>query len=60
MSCPQAYLKINHSCQYFFDEISRVGERDYMPSDQDMLFLRRPTTGIIEQKWPGSSRDAHN
>jgi len=32
----------------FLSDLDRVAEADYMPSEQDILRSRVPTTGIIE------------
>ncbi|KAI8094697.1 heterotrimeric G protein alpha subunit A [Thamnidium elegans] len=36
------------SASYFFDEIRRVSQSDYVPNDQDVLRARLKTTGITE------------
>ncbi|KAI9717611.1 MAG: Glucoamylase 1 precursor (Glucan 1,4-alpha-glucosidase) (1,4-alpha-D-glucan glucohydrolase) [Candelaria pacifica] len=40
--------QLNDSARYYFDSISRIAERDYLPSDQDVLRSRVKTTGITE------------
>eukprot|EP00485_Elphidium_margaritaceum_P023187 CAMPEP_0202711494 /NCGR_PEP_ID=MMETSP1385-20130828/23293_1 /ASSEMBLY_ACC=CAM_ASM_000861 /TAXON_ID=933848 /ORGANISM="Elphidium margaritaceum" /LENGTH=355 /DNA_ID=CAMNT_0049371241 /DNA_START=100 /DNA_END=1167 /DNA_ORIENTATION=+ len=45
----RAKLKIDDSSSYFFDEISRIAERAYIPTDRDILLVRHRTTGVIEQ-----------
>ena len=35
-------------CFSYLDELERVGDPDYLPSVQDILRARTPTTGIIE------------
>ncbi|SGZ27041.1 BQ5605_C025g10035 [Microbotryum silenes-dioicae] len=40
--------QLNDSAQYYFDSIARIGSRNYMPSDQDVLRSRVKTTGITE------------
>lgn len=52
----QAYGRSNEyqlidSAGYFFQEIERLGELDYKPSDQDVLRCRVKTTGITELKF---------
>lgn len=32
----------------YLQEIDRVAARDYLPTEQDILRVRVPTTGIIE------------
>jgi guanine nucleotide-binding protein G(o) subunit alpha len=40
--------QINDSAKYFLDSLSRIGQPDYMPSEQDILRTRVKTTGIVE------------
>lgn len=49
----QCYLRrreyhLNDSCKYYLDDIERLGAEDYLPTEQDILRVRVPTTGIIE------------
>lgn len=44
-------FQLNDTAEYFFTEIDRIAQRDYVPSDTDMLRLRKKTTGIIETKF---------
>lgn len=39
---------LTDSAKYFLDKIDEITEIDYLPSEQDILHLRVPTTGIIE------------
>ncbi|XP_059809164.1 guanine nucleotide-binding protein subunit alpha-12-like [Hypanus sabinus] len=36
------------SVQYFLDNLDRIGQLNYLPSKQDVLFARRATKGIVE------------
>ncbi|KAK4054654.1 guanine nucleotide-binding protein subunit alpha [Microbotryomycetes sp. JL221] len=40
--------QLNDSAQYYFDSIGRIGSRNYLPTDQDVLRSRVKTTGITE------------
>ncbi|KAI9489882.1 G-alpha protein [Zychaea mexicana] len=40
--------QLNDSARYYFDSIVRIGDPNYMPSDQDVLRSRVKTTGITE------------
>lgn len=40
--------KLSDSAEYFFSNVGRYGVPDYLPTDQDMLRIRLPTTGITE------------
>ncbi|CAH7688161.1 guanine nucleotide-binding protein subunit alpha [Phakopsora pachyrhizi] len=40
--------QLNDSAGYYFDSIRRIGQPDYIPSDQDVLRSRVKTTGISE------------
>ncbi|CAG0894416.1 unnamed protein product [Cyprideis torosa] len=41
-------FQIADSVGYFLDNLDRISERDYLPSNQDVLFARRATRGISE------------
>lgn len=32
----------------YLDDLERIGAADYLPTEQDILRARQPTTGIIE------------
>ena len=38
----------NPTTSSFLDDLSRLGKRDYMPTEQDILRTRVKTTGIVE------------
>nr|AGJ70285.1 G protein subunit alpha q [Terebratalia transversa] len=40
--------QLTDSAKYYLDNINRIQEPDYLPSLQDILRVRAPTTGIIE------------
>jgi len=40
--------QLTDSAKYYLDAIDRIAEPDYLPSLQDILRVRVPTTGIIE------------
>ncbi|KAL8291250.1 hypothetical protein RQP46_002228 [Phenoliferia psychrophenolica] len=40
--------QLNDSASYFFDSIDRIGSRDYLPTDLDILRARVKSTGIAE------------
>ncbi|KAI8637799.1 G protein alpha subunit [Parasitella parasitica] len=44
-------FQLNDSASYYFDSIERIGEPDYLPTDQDVLRSRVKTTGIAESKF---------
>ncbi|GHJ84591.1 hypothetical protein NliqN6_0993 [Naganishia liquefaciens] len=41
-------LQLNDSAAYYFNAIGRIGRRDFIPTDQDILRSRVKTTGISE------------
>ncbi|XP_051959864.1 guanine nucleotide-binding protein subunit alpha-14 [Xyrauchen texanus] len=41
-------FQISDSAKYYFDDIDRISAAFYLPSLQDILRVRIPTTGIIE------------
>ncbi|KAG1678550.1 Guanine nucleotide-binding protein G(q) subunit alpha [Nymphon striatum] len=40
--------QLTDSAKYYLSDISRIAKRDYLPTQQDILRVRVPTTGIIE------------
>jgi len=40
--------QLTDSAKYFLDDLPRIEASDYLPSEQDILRSRVPTTGIIE------------
>merc|ERR1712003_300344 len=47
----RATMKIDDSCEYFWDNVRRVASPDFVPNDKDILLVRYRTTGVIEQKF---------
>jgi len=41
-------IQLIDSAVYFFESIDRIMSDDYIPSEQDVLRTRQPTTGIVE------------
>jgi hypothetical protein len=48
----EEYANINlaHTCKNFIEDVDRIAADDYVPTDQDILWQRRTTAGLIEQK----------
>lgn len=44
-------FQIQDSAEYFFNNIVRVTQADYLPSHEDVLLARIRTTGIVEQEF---------
>ncbi|XP_040891515.1 guanine nucleotide-binding protein subunit alpha-12a [Toxotes jaculatrix] len=49
----QAYARrsefqLSESVKYFLDNLDRIGQLNYIPSKQDILFARKATKGIVE------------
>jgi len=44
---PQDYYLVD-STQYFFNNVMRIGDPEYLPTEQDILLCRCKTTGITE------------
>jgi len=42
------YLQLRLYCFSFLDDLERLGAKDYMPTEQDILRTRVKTTGIVE------------
>eukprot|EP01083_Nonionella_stella_P068882 183209_1 len=55
----RASYHIDDSSSHFFDSLSRIGEVDYLPSDQDIFMVRYRTTGVIESKFSISGSNFH-
>ncbi|KAF6732781.1 Guanine nucleotide-binding protein subunit alpha-13 [Oryzias melastigma] len=41
-------FQLGESVKYFLDNLGRLGQSDYLPSQQDILLARKPTKGIHE------------
>ncbi|XP_032359146.1 guanine nucleotide-binding protein subunit alpha-13 [Etheostoma spectabile] len=41
-------FQLGESVKYFLDNLDKLGELDYLPSQQDILLARKPTKGIHE------------
>lgn len=41
-------FQLNESAKYFLDDLERIGSPDYLPTEQDILRVRVPTTGVHE------------
>ncbi|KAI8076377.1 guanine nucleotide binding protein, alpha subunit [Gilbertella persicaria] len=39
------------SASYFFDNLNRIGQTDYVPTEQDVVHARSKTTGIVETRF---------
>ncbi|KAL7340560.1 guanine nucleotide binding protein, alpha subunit, partial [Rhodotorula toruloides] len=44
-------FQLNDSASYFFDAMPRLGARNYVPTDQDILRTRVRSTGIVEEEY---------
>ncbi|XP_064543800.1 G protein alpha q subunit-like isoform X2 [Drosophila montana] len=44
--------QLTDSAKYYLENIERIGQPDYLPSEQDILRSRHPTTGIQEYSFP--------
>ncbi|KAJ3446141.1 guanine nucleotide-binding protein g(o) subunit alpha [Anaeramoeba flamelloides] len=44
----RAEFQLPDMSQYFLDSAERIGKNDYLPTDQDILNCRIPTTGVNE------------
>ncbi|XP_075169565.1 guanine nucleotide-binding protein G(q) subunit alpha-like [Haematobia irritans] len=42
---------INDSFKYYMEHIDRIADPYYLPSECDILYMRVPTTGIVEYKF---------
>uniref|UniRef100_A0AC35U656 Guanine nucleotide-binding protein subunit alpha-12 n=1 Tax=Rhabditophanes sp. KR3021 TaxID=114890 RepID=A0AC35U656_9BILA len=41
-------FQLTESCKYFFEEIDRLAAKDYLPTNQDILYCRKASRGITE------------
>ncbi|KAJ3583834.1 hypothetical protein NHX12_015552 [Muraenolepis orangiensis] len=44
----RAEFQLSESVKYFLDNLDRIGQLNYIPSKQDILFARKATKGIVE------------
>jgi len=44
----RAKFQLNDSTEYFFQHLDRVGVRDYVPTQEDVLRVRVKTAGVLE------------
>jgi len=44
----QAEFQLNESAAYFFGRIDAIAQEGYVPTKEDVLHARAPTTGIVE------------
>ena len=44
-------FQIEDSAQYYFDNLDRICEDNYIPTEEDIVRARMKTTGLIEQKF---------
>uniref|UniRef100_A0A915LCX4 Uncharacterized protein n=1 Tax=Meloidogyne javanica TaxID=6303 RepID=A0A915LCX4_MELJA len=44
----RADYHIHDSALYYFENIERIAEKDYRPTNQDILHTRVPTTGVVK------------
>lgn len=53
----RAEFQIVESVKYYFNEIDRIAEDDYVASQQDMLLARVRTSGIVTEKYVIDKKD---
>ncbi|KAG7485657.1 guanine nucleotide-binding protein subunit alpha-12 [Solea senegalensis] len=44
----RAEFQLSESVKYFLDNLDRIGQLNYIPNKQDILFARKATKGIVE------------
>lgn len=44
-------FQLNDSAKYYFENMERIGASGYIPSQDDVLRSRVPTTGVVEYKF---------
>lgn len=44
-------FQLNDTAQHFFESIDRIASPTYLPDNNDMLRLRKKTTGVLETKF---------
>uniref|UniRef100_A0A914W015 Guanine nucleotide-binding protein alpha-1 subunit n=1 Tax=Plectus sambesii TaxID=2011161 RepID=A0A914W015_9BILA len=49
--------QLNDSAQYFLDSLDRIHEKNYLPSEQDILHTRVATMGVIEVSFQMKNRE---
>ena len=48
--------RIEDSSEYFFDEVRRIANKPYTPTDNDLLMVRHRTTGVTTQRFQMEGR----
>jgi len=46
-----AEYQLNDTAHYFFESIDRIAQPDYLPDNNDMLRVRKKTTGVLETRF---------
>eukprot|EP01084_Bolivina_argentea_P065443 119292_1 len=44
-------MVIDDYCAYFWDDVRRIAQDEYVPNYKDILLVKYRTTGVIEQKF---------
>jgi len=52
-------ISVPDSSSFFFDSVQRICSPDYKPTDEDILLVRKRTTGIIEEHFLIKSTKFH-
>jgi len=52
-------ISVPDSSSYFFDRVHRIASDSFKPSDEDILLVRKRTTGIIEEQLQIKSTKFH-
>jgi len=47
----QSEFQLSDGCKFFFDQIDTISQVGYIPTEQDVLHARAPTTGIVENNF---------
>ena len=45
----RAKIKVDDSSEHFFNKIMEIGKHDYLPDDNDIIFVRYRTTGYSQK-----------
>ncbi|TKR61632.1 hypothetical protein L596_028721 [Steinernema carpocapsae] len=53
----RSQYQLNDSAKYFFDNLERISKKDYMPTEQDILYTRVATAGVVQVTFTAKNID---
>uniref|UniRef100_A0A1I7Z6U2 Guanine nucleotide-binding protein G(O) subunit alpha n=1 Tax=Steinernema glaseri TaxID=37863 RepID=A0A1I7Z6U2_9BILA len=53
----RSQYQLNDSAKYFFDNLERIARKDYTPTEQDILYTRVATAGVVQVTFTANNID---